>query len=112
MRFTIFSLLLVLSVLVPMAALGGDLDSPALPTDTTTGKMHNLEDIYSRVNLKAILTLKVLAGINAGVVHTDADVNGDKRIGLEEAVYILLKMSDSPNQQGSLEILRITAFSL
>jgi hypothetical protein len=37
----------------------------------------------------AILALKVLAGLNPQNVNVWADVNGDKKIGMEDMVYIL-----------------------
>ncbi len=42
----------------------------------------------------AILVLKLLAGITAGNINADADINKDGKIGLEEIVYILQKISE------------------
>jgi hypothetical protein len=41
----------------------------------------------------AILALKVSVGISGGDVYPDRDVNGDGRIGIEEVLYILQKVS-------------------
>jgi len=41
----------------------------------------------------AILALKVSVGISVGDVYPDRDVNGDGRIGIEEVIYILQKIS-------------------
>ena len=43
----------------------------------------------------AVLALKICAGISvvSSAVSLDSDVNGDKRIGLEEAVYTLRKIA-------------------
>ena len=38
-----------------------------------------------------VLSLRVLVGISAPDVHRGADVNGDDRIGVAEAIYILGK---------------------
>ena len=42
----------------------------------------------------AIISLQVLANIvPASAVYREADVNGDRRIGIEEVVYVLQKIS-------------------
>jgi hypothetical protein len=41
----------------------------------------------------AILSLKILAGFQPDYVCLDADVNGDRRIGVEELIFILEKLS-------------------
>ncbi len=41
----------------------------------------------------AILALKLLTGINDGGIQIKADVNGDQKIGMEEVIYILQKIS-------------------
>jgi len=41
-----------------------------------------------------ILVLKVIAGMNPSSDYADADINGDGKIGLEEAVYILQYLSE------------------
>ncbi|MDM8537498.1 M12 family metallo-peptidase, partial [Desulfobacterales bacterium HSG17] len=41
----------------------------------------------------AVLALKVLVGMNTGTINFYADVNNDKKIGLDEAVYILQRVS-------------------
>jgi len=43
----------------------------------------------------AILTLKTLAGMCGCGIFTGADVNGDKKIGFEELLYILQDISDN-----------------
>jgi len=58
---------------VPIQTLDGDIDG-----DLTV----NLPD--------AILGLQVIANMNlASKVYTSADVNGDRKIGLEEVIYVL-----------------------
>ncbi len=37
----------------------------------------------------AVLGLKVLAGINTGVVYAGVDVNGDGRIGMDDVIWVL-----------------------
>ncbi|MFC1858487.1 hypothetical protein ACFL9U_10765 [Thermodesulfobacteriota bacterium] len=37
----------------------------------------------------AILTLKVLSGLNPAAIHTGVDVNGDNKLGLEDVIYNL-----------------------
>lgn len=60
---------------------------PATATATfRPGDVDHMDD----VNLKdAILSLKVITGIDNDEVFADADVNNDGRIGIQEAVYIL-----------------------
>lgn len=41
----------------------------------------------------AVLSLKMLAGFQPDYVCIDADVNGDRRIGMEELIFILEKLS-------------------
>ena len=44
--------------------------------------------------IDAILCMKVVCGIDPGVaLYAGADVNQDKKLGLEEAMYILQKIS-------------------
>ncbi len=51
-------------------------------------------DDNGSIELKdAILTLKLLAGINENNINADADITGDGKIGMEEAIYILQKVS-------------------
>jgi len=45
----------------------------------------------------AITALRVLAGISVTGLNPDADVNGDKKIGLEEVVYVLQKVAGLRN---------------
>jgi hypothetical protein len=40
----------------------------------------------------AILLLKVVTGLSPGTVYSDADMNGDKRLGLEDVMLLLLQM--------------------
>ncbi len=42
----------------------------------------------------AIFALKILAGINESGVYSVEDINGDKKVGLEEVIYILQYLSD------------------
>ena len=43
----------------------------------------------------AILALQVMAGIEpSATAHKEADVNGDNKIGIEEVIYILQKVSE------------------
>lgn len=42
-----------------------------------------------------IIALRVSAGLTTPVVSVDADVNGDKKIGVEEVIYHLQTISDS-----------------
>lgn len=41
----------------------------------------------------AILSLQIVAGLSPEGIHLSADVNGDGKIGLEEVIYILQKVS-------------------
>jgi hypothetical protein len=46
------------------------------------------------VNLAdAIVALKMMVRITAGAVHANADISGDNKIGLQEVIYILQKIS-------------------
>jgi len=56
-----------------------------LPGDTDADGAVDLRD--------ALLTLKFLAGASADAVDSDADVNGDEKIGTEELIYILQVVS-------------------
>ncbi len=58
----------------------------SLPGDINGDKASDLSD--------AILSLKILSGIVIDDIYPDADVNYDKKIGIEETVYILQKISD------------------
>lgn len=77
--------------------------------DRTTG-VQQVDDFYNRlrsiglqkgdvnrlegIDLQdAILALQTVVGISSGDVFADADVNGDKRIGIIDAVYILQKVA-------------------
>ena len=45
--------------------------------------------------LDAVLALQVLSGIDpSAIVHKEADVNGDGKIGTEEVIYILQKVCE------------------
>ncbi len=58
--------------------------SPSMPGDVNGDGAVDLED--------AIIVLHILSGISVNVqIHLEADVNGDKRIGIEELAYILQK---------------------
>lgn len=65
------------------------------------GRNPNLQDPQGDLNLDctidledAIIALQVLVGIApAADVHIEADVNNDGKIGLQEAIYILQKVS-------------------
>ncbi|MCP4106292.1 MAG: hypothetical protein GY749_12255 [Desulfobacteraceae bacterium] len=61
-------------------------DSVSVPGDINSDKTSDLSD--------AILSLKLLSGIVINDIYADADVDYDKKIGLEETVYILQKISD------------------
>ncbi len=41
----------------------------------------------------AVIALKVVVGMNPSSAYADADINGDGKIGLEEAVFILQKLA-------------------
>jgi hypothetical protein len=45
--------------------------------------------------LDAVMTLQILSGIDVGEVNRAADVNGDGRIGIPEAVYFLKRVAVS-----------------
>jgi len=52
-------------------------------------------DHSGKIDLKdAVLTLKVLARLEGYAVYKDADTNGNGKIGLEEAIYILQYISE------------------
>ncbi|MEA3486082.1 MAG: dockerin type I domain-containing protein [Thermodesulfobacteriota bacterium] len=55
------------------------------PGDVDDSRDINLAD--------AIIALKIMTGINSSESHSGADVNGDGKIGLSEAIYILQKVS-------------------
>jgi len=69
--------------------------------DTAPTTLKYIRKDYGNVNgddkidlTDAILALKVLAGISVSqTVNLNADVNGDKKIGNEEVVYILQKVA-------------------
>jgi hypothetical protein len=62
----------------------GDIVSSSPPGDVNGNGDVDLED--------AIIVLHILSGISVNVkIHLEADVNGDKRIGIEELAYILQK---------------------
>ncbi|OQX01586.1 MAG: hypothetical protein BWK80_59675, partial [Desulfobacteraceae bacterium IS3] len=65
---------------------GGADPNAAIPGDTDRSGSVDLGD--------AVLTLRILTGLAAEVPGTDADVNGDKKIGAEEAVFILKKIAE------------------
>ncbi len=41
----------------------------------------------------ALMALKVVAGIDISGIYADADINGDDKIGMEEVIYIMQKIS-------------------
>ncbi len=41
----------------------------------------------------AILALKAMADMNSADIHAEAEINGDDKIGIEEAIYILQKVA-------------------
>jgi len=49
------------------------------------GSFGNLADV--------IIALRIMTGIDVGSVPITADVNGDKKIGMEEVIYILQKVA-------------------
>ncbi|MFP4347004.1 MAG: C10 family peptidase [Desulfococcaceae bacterium] len=60
-----------------------------------TGKPFGDVEGDSDVDLgDVIITLKVLTGITAPSVNLNADVDGDQKTGLQEAVYILRKVAE------------------
>ncbi|MCP4457780.1 MAG: hypothetical protein GY816_07120, partial [Cytophagales bacterium] len=62
----------------------------AIPSESIPGDVDNCDCI----DLKdAILALKVLAGFNEDNINADADINSDGKIGMEEVVYTLQKVS-------------------
>jgi len=75
------------------AATGGFEIKGSLATEVNvTIKKYDLGDVNHSKSLDlrdAVLALKAAAGMNESGVYTDADVNGDMKIGLAEAVYIL-----------------------
>lgn len=54
--------------------------------DVNGDKTVDLQDV--------ILTLKILSGMNRNDIHTDAEVNGDGKIGTEELIYMLQFVSE------------------
>ncbi len=75
------------------AATGGFEIKGSLATEVNvTIKKYDLGDVdHSKsIDLRdAVLALKAAAGMNETGIYTDADVNGDMKIGLAEAIYIL-----------------------
>lgn len=79
-RIIIIAMFLLIMIL-PVAAFG-----------ILQGNIDNSEKIDLR---DAILSLQISAGINVTVpVFTSADVNGDNKIGIAEAIYILQRISE------------------
>lgn len=76
-----------------IAAAGGFEIKGSLATEVNvTIKKYDLGDVDHSKNLDlrdALLALKVSAGMNESGVYADADVNGDMKIGLAEAIYVL-----------------------
>jgi len=55
-------------------------------------------DSSGAVDLKdAVLSLQICAGMEPAGISPDADVNNDKKIGLEEAIYILKNIAHESN---------------
>jgi len=60
---------------------------------SSSGTLGDLNGVGGVDLADAIIALRILADIDVGNVPTTADVNGDSRIGLEEVIYILQKIS-------------------
>jgi outer membrane protein assembly factor BamB len=74
--------------------------SPPISSDGTIyfgswdGYLYAIGETTVPVDLReAILTLRILSGISSDHIPSVADVNGDGKIGIEEAIYILQKVS-------------------
>lgn len=63
-----------------------DKDAVAIPGDADYSGTVELED--------AIRILKLLAGIKVRHVYHDSDVNGDGKIGQEEAMFVLIRLAE------------------
>jgi hypothetical protein len=75
----------ILVLMFPFTAFG---DLPPIKGDINNNGNITLHD--------AILALQITAGINAGnQIFSSADVNGDHRIGMADAIYILQCLSAS-----------------
>ncbi len=76
-----------------IAATGGFEINGGLATEVNiTIKKYDLGDVDHSKSLDlrdALLALKVSAGMNESGIYADADVNGDMKIGLAEAIYVL-----------------------
>lgn len=76
-----------------IAATGGFEISGGLATEVNvTIKKYDLGDVDHSKSLDlrdALLALKAAAGMNESGIYSDADVNGDMKIGLAEAIYVL-----------------------
>ena len=77
---------------------GNHVTAPMFEEKSDYGLILNLNPVYyigdidhsNTVDIQdAILALKTLAGMQEGNVRSDADVNGDGRIGTEDVIYIL-----------------------
>jgi len=66
------------------------------PIDPMSARRGDMDGDKNITLLDAIIALKVLCGIDPGVVNlsTGGDVNGDERIGAEEALFISQKVSE------------------
>lgn len=58
-----------------------------IPGDINKDKLMDLHDL--------ILAMKIIAGVNVGIpIDSDIDVNGDEKVGIAEALYILQKLGE------------------
>lgn len=65
-------------------------------TDPTIkqGEDGDLNNDHNVTIADAIVALKIVCGVNPGPFSLGADINGDGKIGLEEVVFIIQKVSD------------------
>lgn len=78
-----------------------DLSAQALNLTTQNGSVTIADAIAGDVNgsggdpnlADTIVALQIVAGLNPANVNVGADVNNDKKIGLDEAIFILQKVS-------------------
>ncbi|MGE0085977.1 MAG: C1 family peptidase [Desulfococcaceae bacterium] len=68
------------------------------------GAAGNVDGLWDVDLRDAVLALQVCAGSSVTGVVLDADVNGDNKIGLAEAIYVLNYLSDVPRYPGDLGI--------